>query len=238
MPDYQRRSDGTWTISTTVLSWCVIGLTVMVVLVFLSGMYVGYNSGLQAGLQQAEESPSPPEQVAAVSKPPSDTAGPSQSSGDRESKRTEDESPRVITDRDLGQTSSPTTPIRARGQSDTAPRTTAPTGVPGRGPGGSDQEADRSRTSVSSGSPASEPSEPYYTVQVASSQKRSNAKRTRDRYRERGHEAMMTEAVVNGERYFRIRVGQFPTREAASRYAENMVESGDVDDYWISRVTP
>lgn len=239
MPEYSARSEGSWTISTTMLGWGLLGLALVVVVFFLAGMYVGYNRGLQDGFAQAERS-APPDRVAegpSASDPAAETAGgtPPRQQPDTAPRRGGPGEEITITDREIDGARDVSTgsPSRAESRKDeSASAREAPPAMPGGSP--TDEE-------VSSREPTSPPqvgSEPFYTVQIASSQKRPNAERMRDRLRDRGHDATISEASVNGRRFYRVRVGNFPTRDAASRYAEAMVDEGDVDDYWISRVSP
>lgn len=239
MPEYSARREGTWTISTTMLGWGLLGLALVVVVFFLAGMYVGYNRGLQDGFAQAERS-APPDRVAGGSSAPDRAGG---TAGETSPRRKPDTAPRrggpeaeiTITDREIdgaqGVSTGPASGAGSR-EDESASAREAPPAVTGGSP--PDVE-------TSSREPSQAPrvgSESFYTVQIASSQKRPNAERMRDRLRDRGHDATITEASVNGRRFYRVRVGHFPTRDAASRYAEAMVDAGDVDDYWISRVSP
>ncbi|MGM0381854.1 MAG: SPOR domain-containing protein, partial [bacterium] len=76
----------------------------------------------------------------------------------------------------------------------------------------------------------------FYTIQAASSKKRENAERAREEYRGMGHSAAVREASINDQKWYRVRVGEFPTRRDARQYAEQMVEDGELNDYWISQV--
>ncbi len=234
MPEYSSRDEGSWTVSTTMLGWGLLGLALVVVVFFLAGMYVGYNRGLQDGLARGDR-PSPPEQFA-EGRQASETGEEDIDTPVRERADTPSPSggPIVITDREVegeeATTDTRSTPTRTDGPT-SSEREAAPVVTEGPSPGDDEpeEEADGGPGVVSG---------PFYTIQIASSQKRSNANRVRDRLRDRGHDASISEAAVNDERFFRVRVGQFPTREAASRYADAMVDEGEVDDYWISRVSP
>lgn len=240
MPEYSSRSEGSWTISTTVLGWGLLGLALVVVVFFLAGMYVGYNRGLQDGLARTER-PAPPDRLAEGPSAP-DPAGetvtgtPPRKQPDTSPRR---EGPReevMITEGEFSGAREVTTGARAGPGSREDESASAREVPPVVTEGGPSEEEASSRES-----PHRDPgldSEPFYTIQIASSQKRPNAERSRDRLRDRGHDASISEARVNGRRFYRVRVGDFPTRDAASRYAEAMVEAGDVDDYWISRVSP
>lgn len=77
---------------------------------------------------------------------------------------------------------------------------------------------------------------PVYTIQAVSFLKESRAEREVENLESKGYEASITEKVINDQRYFRVRVGSFVDRTEADNAAQEMVEKGDINDYWISRV--
>lgn len=67
---------------------------------------------------------------------------------------------------------------------------------------------------------------PVYTVQVGAFSNRENAERLLKQVQKVSGEAYMTILKINGESYYRVRVGRFGTREMAYRTAENLVSFG------------
>ena len=58
-----------------------------------------------------------------------------------------------------------------------------------------------------------------FTLQLAASQERAEAEQYISRLRDRGYAPYITEAEVAGRgRWYRVRMGSFPTKEAATRY--------------------
>jgi cell division septation protein DedD len=61
-----------------------------------------------------------------------------------------------------------------------------------------------------------------FTLQLGASQNRDDAERMVSRLREKGYAPYITSADVPGKgTYYRVRMGSFPTREAAAHYLED-----------------
>jgi hypothetical protein len=86
-------------------------------------------------------------------------------------------------------------------------------------------------TLLSTGTHAAEP--PSFTVQVASTSKRDEAERLVALLAGRDIAAYWTEASVGGKTVYRVRVGSFPTREAAKQLAEELPSEFGLE-YWIA----
>lgn len=80
----------------------------------------------------------------------------------------------------------------------------------------------------SSASPASGATQ--YTVQVAALNTRAQADELRDKLRERGLDAR----VVGTGQLFRVRIGRYPTREAAAAVAADLKQRGISRDAWVA----
>jgi rare lipoprotein A len=75
-----------------------------------------------------------------------------------------------------------------------------------------------------SGPPLSRP--PTYTVQVGSFSDKSNANYLLEKLRQSFDEAYMTILDANQNRYYRVRIGRFETREMAYRMAQKVASLG------------
>jgi len=78
--------------------------------------------------------------------------------------------------------------------------------------------------------------ESFFTIQTVSFQRQDYARQAADKLRTAGHSVMVNETLVNDTTYFRVRVGAFTTRSQAREYADEMIDRGEIEDYWISKV--
>lgn len=78
--------------------------------------------------------------------------------------------------------------------------------------------------------------ESFFTIQTVSFQRQDYAKRSADELRADGHSVTVNQTLVNDTTYYRVRVGVFTTRSQARKYADEMVDRGEIEDYWISKV--
>jgi hypothetical protein len=78
---------------------------------------------------------------------------------------------------------------------------------------------------------------PSFTVQVASTSKRDEAERLVALLAGRDIAAYWTEASVGGKTVYRVRVGSFPTREAAKQLGEELPAEFGLE-YWIAPEEP
>ena len=69
-----------------------------------------------------------------------------------------------------------------------------------------------------------------YTVQVAALNTRAQAEELRDKLRARGFDAR----VIGAGQLFRVRIGRYPTRDAASRVAADLKQRGISRDAWVA----
>jgi len=65
-----------------------------------------------------------------------------------------------------------------------------------------------------------------YTIQIASVKDPENAGKVRDRFLEKGYPAYCQKATVNGSTFHRIRIGPYPSREAAKKDYQSLEEAG------------
>ena len=65
-----------------------------------------------------------------------------------------------------------------------------------------------------------------YTIQIASVKDPENAGKVRDRFLEKGYPAYCQKATVKGSTYHRIRIGPYPSREAAKKDYQSLEEAG------------
>lgn len=92
----------------------------------------------------------------------------------------------------------------------------------------SDQETDEQQVIRSSG--------PTFTIQVFSSQSEDRAKKSLNNLTEDGYKVTLTETTINGNQWYRVRLGKFPTKNKAEARADLLVEEGVIEDYWISQL--
>jgi cell division septation protein DedD len=71
-----------------------------------------------------------------------------------------------------------------------------------------------------------------YALQVAASQNRSDAERFVTKLKDRGYAPYIVEAEVPGKGvWFRVRLGSFPNKEAASRYLNDFRRETQMDAF-------
>ena len=71
-----------------------------------------------------------------------------------------------------------------------------------------------------------------FTVQVASSTNVENTQLLVEKYAERGYEAFVTEAIIEGETFYRIRIGVFETYAQADELGLELKDKYSIA-YWI-----
>ncbi|MEJ2725574.1 MAG: SPOR domain-containing protein, partial [Deltaproteobacteria bacterium] len=74
-----------------------------------------------------------------------------------------------------------------------------------------------------------------YTVQLASMGEKVRADAVIKDLRDRGYEAYMTEAVVGGKVYYRVRCGRFMTQEEAGKHARKLAREAGLKGL-VSRI--
>ena len=74
-----------------------------------------------------------------------------------------------------------------------------------------------------------------YTVQVAGCEDRAYAEYLVGLYQRRGYEPFVTQATVDGQLYYRVRVGNFDTFEAARALRKEITGRFSVDG-WVDRI--
>ncbi|UCD16533.1 MAG: SPOR domain-containing protein [Candidatus Zixiibacteriota bacterium] len=76
------------------------------------------------------------------------------------------------------------------------------------------------------------PSGEGYTVQVAAGTNPTYAHDLADRFIMRGYEAFVTEAVIDGQTFYRIRIGDFETVTEAKNFGAELRDKYSTD-FWI-----
>ena len=71
-----------------------------------------------------------------------------------------------------------------------------------------------------------------FTIQIGAGTSRADANYMAEKYIGRGYEAFITEMYADDITYYRIRIGNFATREEARAMAADLVDKYSVD-YWI-----
>ncbi len=258
MSSYRKRGNSDWTLSTSTLGWTLAGLALFIVVVFVLGIYVGYDQGIEAGADQAQnEQFSPDEESLLAYVRTTDLSADLEqelidtllrqsdevSSSDGEDAPEEDLGfDRALTEDDLrtsreGETTAePVEPGRQDQQS-------------GADEPGEDPVSDLLENGSPNSTGGTEPSaslaeqfdreEPFYTIQVMSGPREEQVSRFAEALRDIGHRVVVTEVQQEDNRFFRVRVGTFAEREEAENYAEEMVNAGEIERYWIpSRIVP
>ena len=259
MAKYKKRESNTWTLSSTALGWGAAGAVAVVVIAFGIGIYLGYGWGWEEGFvvgeeEAMEEHPDLAEQLAQYDseaedefplpeeeipeellfEEPDEVAEPE--IDEPETVEEPEDDPEPYTEEELGLIEEPPTVTPEE-----------PEDEPEEDPDTPEEEPEVEEEPEETVDEPDEPEEPevteepeeldlFYTIQAASSQQRENAQRAREEFREMGHSVEVREATINDESWFRVRVGEFPTRRDAREYAEQMVEDGELNDYWISQV--
>ena len=78
----------------------------------------------------------------------------------------------------------------------------------------------------------SQPMGEGFTVQVAAGTNYEYAHDLADKFTERGYDAFVTEATVNGQDFYRIRIGDYPTLTEARTVGAELQDKYSVE-YWI-----
>ncbi len=244
MAKYKKRESNTWTLSSTALGWGAAGAVAVVVIAFGIGIYLGYGWGWEEGYVvgedeameahpdladqlaefdpgEADELPLPEEEIPEelLFEEPDEVETPDET-------ETPADEPAPYTEEELGLIEEPPTVTPEEPEED--PDT----------PEDPAEEPEVAEEPEIEEEPAEDPDELelFYTIQAASSQQQENARRAAEEYRARGHSVQVREAMINDNTWYRVRVGEFPTRRDARQYADQMVEDGELDDYWISQV--
>ena len=82
-----------------------------------------------------------------------------------------------------------------------------------------------------------QPSGDGYTVQVAGCEDRTYAEHLVDKYLERGYEPYMTTITIEGQTYYRVRIGSFTTMSEAKALKAELADKYSLD-VWIDEITP
>jgi cell division septation protein DedD len=109
------------------------------------------------------------------------------------------------------------------------------------------QETDEESSAEATGSPTSEEQietsarmvesgGTTFSLQVLSVTKEERARQRVQELRDAGYEAALTTATINGQDWYRVRIGEFSTREEAQSRADALQDEGVIDDYWISQI--
>lgn len=172
--------------------------------------------------------PTRPESVNTADTPASQRTGET-SSPSRDRNRTEtsqpDEAPRALSVTELDTAESSSSAESQRGEAASS-----------RGSASSSSASGGTESRPSGDRNAIQAEGPVYTIQAVSFLKQSRAKREVRDLESQGYDASITEKVINGRTWYRVRVGSFSDRTEADDFAQKMMKNGDIEDYWISQV--
>jgi len=260
MTKYRRQSGGRWTISSTLMGWGVTAVAILLVGFFLVGMYVGYGMGVEEGKKQVREqvradneSGNVSDQIARLARDSTESKAVGNQKADGMASKDRAQSadqgntgPRngAFTEDELGIGSEPDQKSQSPSadsennektdqESTSSDRISAVESEPEEKNTTESQSTDEGLGSQTDTSELKQ----FYTIQTVSFKKQQFADRAAERLRDLGHTVSINDAVVNGTQYFRVRVGEFPTRKKAQTYANDMKNRGEIEDYWISQVT-
>ena len=76
-----------------------------------------------------------------------------------------------------------------------------------------------------------------FTIQVASLNSKKEANKVLSRLNKSGFDGYVSDAIVNGKKYFRVRAGRYATIEDARAAAAKMASANEVG-IWVARVNP
>lgn len=260
MAKYPRKGTSVLGMNRTTLVWIIVAGLVLSTGSFLLGMYYGYYQGYSA--RQAEEPRAAQDRPARVADSPDedearddgefeavitdeDLSGTDPASADTPGAPETDTSDRSPREDRTSAASGGTDSIAVQpnalsegrpgdeptGSDSPAPTTEQPTRDEDAGPEESESEDVEDTNQIVS------TSGPTYTIQVVSYVEESRALDRREALREAGHEASITTKKVDGRQRYRVRIGQYGTRQDAQQEAESLKENGVIEDYWISQVT-
>jgi septal ring-binding cell division protein DamX len=74
-----------------------------------------------------------------------------------------------------------------------------------------------------------------YTIQIAAGTSLADANYLAGKYAERGFDAFVAEVVVDGQTYYRVRIGNFDTIEEARKAAKDLKDRFSLEGYWIDK---
>lgn len=254
MAKYPRQDDSFFGLDSTFLGWSLIVVGVLAGGSFLLGMYYGYNQGYSAArkaFQSDDRQTSVEKEV--------DKQREEKSSSDTESFN------RVITSDDLNQSSESSTSASSMDKKFQKDQNTSNNQVEesrnkdrrritsenteqenteestddaeSESSADNDDETSSEHTPITSENQAISGDQPNFAIQVFSSQRKSRAVNRRDELQKEDIEASLTEKMIDGKQWYRIRVENFTSKELAVQRAEELKQDGLIDDYWISRIS-
>lgn len=222
MTAYNQSRDPTLKLTNSTIGWGIGILIALCLVFFVGGIYTGYYWGYDDGVQYARTTGKTPDsQTRSFSKWETGAGTEAQMGSDTalEGAFTEEE-------------------LAAARESETGPRdaASAPPANNGSTPplrpdAGQPPSSTGQESSYSSSSPSGS-----FTIQAVSTPYEERARNYAETLREKGHEVHIMQVMIDGKQYHRVRVGSFSTRESAKAYAEDMVDRGDIEDFWISKV--
>ncbi len=228
MPRYSRRKNKNSMFNSTALVWGLAGFAVLLVLAFWVGHQYGYNRGFDAGEQafQADQ-PSQEDLMAEL------LADLEEYDSPVDTRPEQPEEGLRITAEDLG--ISPQDVEVEESVKRQQDRGIQPTETP-------DDRAETPMAEPDDSPPEVQPEpeeelEEFHVIVVASSKNQENAQSQVENLENQGYPAALREVSVNQETWYRIVVGQFPNRSQADDFADEMVATGVINDYWINLVS-
>lgn len=224
MTRYNQSKDPTLTLTNSTIGWGIGILIALCLVFFVGGIYTGYYWGYDDGVQYARTTGQMKDaQSRSFAKWETGAGTAAESAADTgfEGSFTEEE---LAMGPESGTEPTQTTSAVSDDMSSTPPvRTNTLESTPASSQG--------SESTFSSTSPSGS-----FTIQAVSTPYEKRAREYANNLQEKGHEVHIMKVMIDGKQYHRVRVGSFSTREDAKNYAEEMVERGDIDDYWISKV--
>lgn len=256
MAKYPRKGTSVLGMNRTTLVWGIVAGLVLSAGSFTVGMYYGYYQGYSA--RQSEQQQASQDSTARVAESPSGNGAPSEDEfeaviTDEDLSETASEAEndakiqRDTPSRESGDTlgeeatgSTDSVEVQANALSEGRPGTDAsePPASSSGSAGEAEEDgfdqpgaADEQRNQIVS------TSGPTYSIQVVSYVEESRAIERRDELEAAGHNASITTKTINGRKRYRVRLGEFSSRQDAQKEAESLKENGVIEDYWISQIT-
>lgn len=242
MPKYSKRDNSSWTLSSTALGWGSAVAVALLVFVFAFGVYFGYGWGWEQGREVGlSESPDIPDQLAkfrdettaGFGTPPEE---PADEYPDLEEERAYSAEDLGFLDEELEEPGSEPETVEKIEEPEADEETTETPSPVDRSPVPRPAEKESTVSEKIEEPQRTGETQNFFVIQAASSQNRENAERAAEELRQQGHSVSIREATIGDQTWYRIRVGEFASRRAASDYAGEMVKDGQISDYWISQV--
>ncbi len=268
MPKYSKRESKAWTLSSTVVGWGLTGVAICLVAFFGIGVYFGYGWGYQEGKKVAvgKKGEFSSKQLAKLTEGDTDFESSEPDKPELTDKiSSEQKNEAAISEKELGfLQDEPETKTESKETAQKSKKKTPPPEIAESKAGkaeksekketaedvlptpetGKETSTEATETKTAEQTEAgetdldAEQTGVVYVIQASSSKKKESAQNYANELEEKGYPAVVTKARVEGETWYRVRVGEFPTKDQARKFAEEMVNNGDIGKgYWVSTVT-